>query len=393
MGSHSIIAPSSAHIWGAPNGCTGWVLMSQQFPDLEDDTPEAAEGTASHEIGANLILRQAVGNISNRAEHYVGRTAENGVIFNEEMFEMAQMYADDVGDIMRSTGVFGGPNFNVEQRIKAPKIHELSEGTPDMWLFDQKTGHLYVWDYKFGFELVEVFENWQLINYVEGILELLEINGIADQHITVHMRVAQPRAYHRDGEIREWVVKASDLRAHFNTLHMNAHIALSADAVCRSGPHCKHCSARTHCDTAIRAGMGLYEVSMKPTPIDMSPEAKGVQLAIVKRARKQLESLEAGFEEQIKHDIRNGKNVPGWISQMGKGREKWNKPDAEVIAMGDLMGFDIRKPLEAITPKQAVKLGIDDTVIKAYSITPNTGLKIVPDDGNKAKLLFGAIKS
>lgn len=388
MGSHSIIAPSSAHIWGAPNGCTGWVLMSQQFPDLEE-TPEAAEGTASHEIGANLILRQAVGNISNKAEHYVDRIAENGVIFNEEMFDMAKIYADDVGATMRSTGVFGGKYFNVEQHVKAPKIHELSEGTPDMWLFDQKTGRLYVWDYKFGFELVEVFENWQLINYVAGILELLEINGIADQHITVHMRVAQPRAHHRDGAIREWVVKASDLRAHFNTLHMNAHIALSANAICRSGPHCKHCSARTHCDTAIRAGMGLYELSMKPTPIEMSPAALGVQLAIVKRARKHLESLEAGFEEQIKHEIRTGTNVPGWLSQMGQGREIWNKPIEEVISMADLMGFDIRKPTEAKTPNQARQLGIDDAVIKAYSTRPNTGLKLIPDDGNKAKLHFG----
>ena len=392
MGSHSIIPPSSAHIWGAPNGCTGWVLMSQQFPEQEE-TPEAAEGTASHEIGSGLIMNQAVGRITNNPPDFVDKTASNGVIYTQEMFEAAEIYANDVGEVMRSTAVFGGPNFGNEQKIKMPKIHELNEGTPDQFIFDGKTGNLYVWDYKFGFEVVEVFENWQLIDYTEGVLELLEVNGIADQHVTVHMRVIQPRAHHRDGIIREWVVKASDLRAHFNTLHMNAAISLSNDSVCNTGTHCKHCVARHACGPAIQAGMGMFEVLGKPVPLTMSPAAKGAQLTLIKRARKHLESLESGFEEEIKHEIRSGTDIPGWLVQMGQGHEKWIKPAEEVATMGDLMGFDVRKPLAVKTPTQVRQLGIDDSVIKEYSIKPNTGLKIVPDNGSKAKLLFGEIKS
>jgi hypothetical protein len=55
--------------------------------------------------------------------------------------------------------------------------------------------------------------------------------------------------------------------------------------------------------------------------------------------------------------------------------------------MGDMLGKDLRKK-EAITPKQAIKLGVDETVIKAYSTQPRTGVKIVPDNGNKAKQVF-----
>ena len=391
MDSHSIIAPSSAYIFGSPDGCTGWVMLSQMFPDIGEN-PEAADGEASHEIGGDLILQGSRGFTNIDPDNYVGKPASNGVIYNEEMFENAEIYANDVIDVMRSTGIFGGEHFAIEQRLEIKKIHDLSFGTPDMWLFDKKTGRLYIWDYKFGFDLVEVFENWQLINYVAGILELLEINGITDQHITVHMRVAQPRAFHPKGMIREWVVKASDLRGHFNILSTNAHIALSADAVCRSGPHCKNCHPRYACQTGLQAGMGLYELAMIPTPSDLPMQALGTQLLIVRRAIKQLEYLDSGLSTLVDFSVRSGKNVPGWIVEQKMGNNTWNKPIEEVIAMGDLMGKDLRKPNNVITPTQALKLGIDDKVIKEYSKRPNAGIKVVPDNENKVKQHFGAIE-
>lgn len=366
--------------------------MNQQFPE-PDETPEAAEGTASHEIGSKLIINQSVGCIANYAKDFVGETASNGVIFTDEMFEAAEMYADDVGEIMRETGIFGGPNFGNEFRIEAKRVNDQSFGTLDQFIFNKKTGDLYLWDYKFGFELIEVFENWQLINYLAGILDHLKINGLDDQYITVHFRIVQPRAFHRDGEIREWVAKASDFRGLINTLFVNAGISLSDNAIIRSGPHCRHCNARHGCPAAIQAGLRLYEVSMRPVPIELSNDALGVQLAIVKRAIKQLEFLESGFEEQVKSKVRSGSNILGWLVEQGFGREKWNKPIAEVLSMGNMMGFDLKKPDEAITPVQARKLGIDESITKEYSIVPKTGIKIVSDNGNKARQIFGGSKN
>ena len=365
--------------------------MSQQYPETEE-TPESKEGTASHEIGSRLIINQSTGNISNYAKDFVGKSASNGVIFTDEMFEAAAIYADDVGDIMRSTGVFAGSNFGNEHRVEAKRINDHSFGTIDQFIFNHKTGDLYLWDYKFGFEIVEVFENWQLINYAAGILDQLGLDGLKLEHITVHFRIVQPRGHHRDGTIREWVIKAIDLRAYFNILEMNAAEALGPNAIIRSGAHCRHCSARHACPAALQAGMRLYEVAAKPVPVELSHDALGVQLSIIKRAKKQLEYLESGFEEQVKSIVRNGSNVVGWMTEQGFGREKWNKPVVEVLAMGNVFEKDLKKPDEAITPVQARKLGIDDAVIKEYSITPNTGLKIVPDNGNKARSTFGAIK-
>jgi hypothetical protein len=132
--------------------------------------------------------------------------------------------------------------------------------------------------------------------------------------------------------------------------------------------------------------MELLEVTGVPMPVELSAEAMGVQLSIIKRALKQLEYLESGFEEQIAGKIRSGNSVPGWTLRDGKGRLGWSKSTDEIIAMGDMFGVDLRKS-DTITPTQAKKLGLDEAVVAAYSERPNTGLKLVADD-NKAKKVF-----
>lgn len=385
---HSIIPPSSAHIWGAPNGCPGWVLMSQLYPELED-SEESKEGTAAHWVAEEMIDSLSRAKIGHpEKEDIVGTLAPNHVVITEEMYEAAELYASDVAEVMHQTRVLGGENLGIEARVKAPHIHELSEGTVDCYLYSRKTNELFIWDFKFGHGIVEAYDNWQAINYTSGILDTLGIDGELDQRTTVRIRIAQPRAFHRDGAIREWAVKASDLRGKFNILHNNAAKALSPDAKCNSGSHCKYCSARHACPTALAAGMQLYEVAGAAMPVELSDDALATQYAIVQRALKQLEYLESGYQEQLKSRLRSGASVQGYRVEEGKGRERWAKPVEEVIAMGDMLGHDLRN-LQAITPNQAKKLGVDESVIIAYSETPKTGLKLVPDDGNKAKLIFG----
>lgn len=378
---HSIIPPSSAGIWGKPGGCTGWVTMSNLYPDTVE-TDSSIEGSAAHEIGSALISAARAG-VSLPADDFIDKTASNGVVMNQEMFDAAVIYAEDVLNTFTETSYIG-----VEEKLLAKRVHEYSFGTIDSYVFDRQNLNLYLWDFKYGFECVEVYENWQLTNYAAGIIEKHKIDGLEDQQITVHLRVIQPRAYHHDGVIREWKTKLSNLRGNINALHNNAHESLGRYPVTRSGSHCKHCSARHACKAALSGGLSLYEVASKPMPTELTPDALGVQLAIIKRARKQLEYLESGYEEQTKSLIRAGKNVPGWMAEQGYGIEKWNKPVEEIINLGKLLNTDFSKPPAVITPKQARKKGVDNSLISAFSVTPRTGIKIVPDNCNKAKQVF-----
>lgn len=383
MGEHSVIAPSSAHIFGPPNGCRAYPHMAAMFP--QEETEAARIGTATHELGAQMISALARAGLNcPKREEVVGTVAANSVIYDNEMYDGAEMYAQDVAEVMRQTDCF---NPHVEAKIYAARIHELSWGTTDCWLYSPKHAALYVWDFKFGHGVVEAFENWQSINYTAGILDQLQIDGISDQYLTVIIRIVQPRAYHREGPIREWKLKASDLRGYFNQLKLGVEESLGLDPVARSGPHCKHCPARHACGTALLGGWQLYEAATAPQPQLLSPEALGVQLAIIKRARKHLEAIETGYEAQVSSSIRSGNAVAGWSNEETLGRQKWNKPLAEVFKLGDLLGKNLRKET-AITPKQAIKLGLDASLINAYSAQSHSGYKLVPDDTNKAQRIF-----
>ena len=382
--SHSIIPPSAAGIWGKPGGCTAWVGMNQLYPETEQ-SEAAAIGEASHEIAEGLIRLLQMGLDIGNASNYIGQTAANGVVFDNDMYDGALLYANDVYKFMCSTVLFD--RVKVEYPIKAPNIHEKSFGTCDACLHDIEKGHIYIWDYKFGFNVVEPYENWQLINYVSGLLHELGINGIADQHLTVHMRIVQPRAFHPDGPIRKWVVKASDLRPYFNQLEANAEKALSDDAEANTGVHCKYCPGRHACTAALKAGNQLFEAASSPLPVELSDHALGVQLSLVRRALEQLKCLESGYETQVSSKIRAGQSVPGWTIQDTFGRLKWDKPFHEVISMGSMMNKDLKKD-ELITPNQAMKLGIDGKVIMAYSSKSRSGVKIVESNVNQAKRIF-----
>lgn len=382
---HSIIAPSSAGIWGKPDGCTGYVAMAASYPEAED-SQHAREGTAAHELGEILI---ALG-IESHPEtvtpdirkNYVNKPAANGEIFTGEMFDGAWDYASDVLREFRAR-----PNATTfsEYGVKAKSVHSESFGTVDQVMYDPDAQELIIWDYKFGHGIVEAFENWQCINYVAGIFDEFKLE---DQYTTVRIRIVQPRAFHPEGIIREWATNGAELRGHINTLHNNAHKALGPEASTLTGSHCRYCEALHACPAALEAGMKLYEVAGQPLPVELSDQALGLQLSMVKRAREHLEYLESAYTEQVKSKLRGGSNIPGWGVEPKLGRVKWSKPIDEVIALGDILGKDLRRPLDAITPSQAIKLGVDKTVVDAYSERPTTGLELKQINTKKSREVF-----
>lgn len=359
--------------------------MALRFPELEQ-TEESMEGDAGHELAelfAKTEGRSKVGRPFRK--DVVGTPAKNGVIFTDEMYDGAELYADDIGKIMRLLAVFGGKGCGTEERVYAPQIHEQLWGTIDQFLY--KPPFLYVWDYKFGHDYVDVYENLQLLCYVAGLVNRFSIDGLLDQEITVVLRIVQPRSYHRDGPIREWRIKLSDLRAYFNTLHTNAQISFSEKAELVSGPHCKNCQARHECPAALSSGTRLFEAVTAPHALNMSLPARGFQLTLIKRAIKQLESLSVAYEEEIKAAIKNGKTVPFWMTEPTEGRDNWKVPKKDVVALGEMLNIDLSNP-GVKTPKQAAKLGVDEQIIRAYSSKTKTGVRLVLDDGSKQKRIF-----
>lgn len=369
--SHAKLPPSSAAMWVK---CAGWYKMNEPITD-DEESEDSRIGTAVHELASRTLDGYV---------HSLGETASNGVVWDEEMFECATEYVRDVQSVIMQ---YPFAEFATETHIAIDRVHKENSGTPDFIMFDPETLTLYVWDYKHGHGVVDAFENWQLLNYAIGIMDKYGVDGIDDRECLIHLRVIQPRAFHQAGTMREWKLLGHGLRGYANTLSNSAYANLSDKGICQSGTHCKYCKARHTCSAAIQCGLGMIEVLSQPIPIEMSPEAMGIIYSMIKRAEKHLESLKASLEAQISSKLKRGIAVPNWELTQSYGREKWNIPFDEAVGIGEMYGVDLRKK-ECITPKQAITMGVDAELVRAYSVTPTSGLKLSEVDLNRVKRTF-----
>lgn len=362
--------------------------MEAAYPDLSDKEA-AAEGTAVH-----WVMEQLFGGYLR--DELVGGRAPNGVSITNEMFDAGEMLALDV---IKTLGPSWPKLAEVERRVTIPRVHpEHNWGTPDVkaWFNEHR---LHIWDLKYGHGIVEVFENDQLIDYAAGCLSeqnerrsAVGLPAISESDIEIVMRIVQPRAYHPDGPIREWRVKATDLRNHVHALAMAADEATGDNPPCKPDPvACGHCSARHVCDALQRAAYRGMDLVRRALPVEMPAGALGLEARLLHDMIKLAEARKSGLDQQIESLLRAGQPVPHWTMAPGVSRERWQEgKDPEIIALGQMYGVDVTKPPEAITPSQAKKAGLPPDVVAAYSVRPNGAMKLTVDDGSAARRIFSA---
>ena len=371
-GAHSILPPSGAAAW---RRCGLWVAMNQAFPQA--DTPETMEGHAAHWVFAEMLAGRPVSE---------GMQAPNGIIITDEMIEGAELVVDTV-----RARIPAGTVLHVEEPVAIGRIHPQCWGTPDIWAFYGVT--LEVIDYKFGHRFVDEYENDQGVAYTAGILDHLaetlgKVLGLLDQAVKVNFTVVQPRCFYKGAPVRTWSVQAVDLRAHINILTNAAGVALAPNPPAVTNSECTDCPGRHACPALQQAAYHDAEFAVRSSPVELPPVAASLELRMMERALERLQARVEGMREAVATYIRQGHSVPYHRAEQGYGRQQWTMPVDQVLAMGQLMGVDLSKP-GVKTPKQAQKAGVDEAVIKAYSVTPMGSVKLVPDNPADARRVFG----
>lgn len=264
-----------------------------------------------------------------------------------------------------------GSELQIEQRVNMRQlVHPDNWGTCDAFLVDTPNRTIYVWDYKYGHGYVSEVNNWQMTDYAAGVAER---HALAPGEYSVVMTIYQPRYYGPEGQLRSYHMPAAEFAERVDTLRRAAKL-VSPNAQATTGDWCFHCNGRVACQAFQRQTNRVGTVTLATTDTAPTPALAGLELLWLREASAYLKARTSALEELVKANPEGS----GFVLEQGYGREKWAVPAEEVFALGDLMDLDLRKPPEAITPAQAVKLGLDPEVKDAYSVKPRGEVKLVP---------------
>lgn len=379
MAEHSVLPPSSA---ARRVACPGSRELESLHPQ-DEESSYAREGEAAHWVAAEYLRTGLEGN-----EYFeiYPMTALNGEPITLEMQEGAEIYTDFIKSILLKLNVplmSFDTVLHIEETVSITNIHPECWGTPDCWFL--AGNNLHIFDYKYGHGFVEVFENWQLLEYSAGIINNFESNV---SPLDIHFHIIQPRNYHKDGPIRSWSIKEAQLERYFDILRSAEAQAMSPNAPCLPSPECGYCLGRRACQALQQTALTAVDLSIINTPWNLNPNQLGAELRYLRHAAELLDARITGLSEEALSLLKKGKRVPFFKISDLPSRERWKVPPEQVVTMGEMLGVDLRKPVEVVTPKQAMKAGISEDVVRAFLEPVKSSLKLTSDDGDAARKIF-----
>jgi len=379
MKAHSKLPPSSA---ARRVACPGSRALEEQYPASE--SAASIEGGLAHQYAA-WVLQNRLGNAPTPfPDSWLGQVSD-------DMKRGADIYVEKIKN--DTVGFYGFANIHIEERLDISVIHSECWGTPDAWFYDSQNKTVYLYDYKYGHRPVDPVENWQLIEYAAGIAQLCGMKVFpdsswdGDDEITFHLIVVQPRDY-SSAPIKSWAAGIKTLRRYWERLRAAEALAFQDVIQCQTSDSCLHCSARHVCPALQKTTLNISEFVSLNTPQVANANHLGSELKLLQRAASLLTARITGLETEALARFQQGENVPYFKIDRGRGKEVWDQTCEYVVGVGQLLGLELQKPADLITPNQARKLGFPENVLQSLIKRIPGELKLMADDGSQARKIF-----
>ncbi len=344
---HSKLGASGAYIW---TSCPGSVSLSEKAPPAL--TSEAAdEGTLAHALAEHCIV-EGMSPLEFSNKEFMGKE------ISEEMAHAVNSYVSWVYEKRESTG----GRIEVESQFDLSSLHEGMFGTNDVCIIKEGR-RLVVGDFKYGFSPVDVRENKQLLYYALGAL-IKYGNNFED----VELVIIQPRAPHKDGNIRSWVVSKDYVLSWSTQLIEAARLTERKDAPLYRGDWCGWCKAKGICPKqkeAVESSLGVSVVTDIVFPSISSLTDEQVS-GIIKNTSQITDFLEE-VKRAALHRLQSGEKIEGLKLVNGRSRREWSDiSKAEEFLISRLKEDAFEKKL--LTVAKAEKL-IGKKEVEPMSVT------------------------
>lgn len=340
--------------------CNGSIYLEKINP-VNIDRTVADEGDAAHWF----IEQVFKGN--NTQEELINKKAPNGVFITEEMVDNCQEYLNAIlnqGSVEIDTS-HNGTNWQI--RGRADHIYN-------------EENKLYISDFKYGWRIVEPKVNYTLISHAIGWLRNNGTNNID----TFIFRIYQPRPYHPEGYVREWMINLDELINLCDSLDYALNNPINT---CKTGLHCYKCPSITNCIAAQKSISNCIDTADKAFNSEVNNIDLSKILDEIKKAIFLLEQNETAYIDLATARIKKGEIINNYCLQNNLGRTRWKDTVTPELLEGITGKTFSKKTL--ITPNQAEKAGVSKDVINMWCETPNKGIKLARVETSKqAEKLF-----
>lgn len=358
------LRPSNAHRWWR---CAMSASVAGRPGALPDTSSAAAdEGTCAAWLLENVITR----NLKSCAD-MLGERHENGWVVDQDMCVHVQPFVDRLAK-----------RVNVRSEVK--RSFSLNDsvmlaGTLDVESWSDRT--LRIDDLKYGYGIVEPFENKQLICY--AYLKIMAMRG-RGEHLPdlIVLGIYQPRAIHPDGPYRRWTVSPEELQPYFRELVAQMQQIESGLAV--PGTWCNHCLGAAGCTALTRTVYKMWQSVESREFHAPSNDQLGDELVMLKKMDSMMKARLAAVEAETETRIKNGAMIPGWTVEERRGKRKFSH-DAEMIR--SLTGID-PTDTKLCTPAELIRRGVDKKIVDSLSHIPTIGSKLTRIDSNHFAKMF-----
>lgn len=335
--------------------CAGYMHLDVEEPEAGEP---AREGTAAGEYLQHLLERRPIGPV-----------AANGVYFDDDMKFYTTPIAEDIffraaGPVLCETRI----DWQTRSGIWIRGQYDAS--------YVDKQGRLCIDDLKYGWGIVEVFENWQILGYAIG--EVIR-RGQAFEWIV--LRICQPRPHHEDGDKREWVISYSQLLEYKERIEARMQELANGRKDFQTSEKCKYCKGVAEaCPAFSRLFYRALEVSTEFVQDSLTNEEVARQLDQIKRAAEVIKIKQDSLEQLGADRIKRGQIIPGYIHTNRYSQREW-KPGVSPEAIKVMTGKDITER-SIMSPAKAEKLGISKELVSQLSSSRLTGVKLEKKNGS-----------
>lgn len=342
------LRPSASSIW---TKCAANPRISENAKVVAQDSDAAREGTCAAWVAERVFAT------NQPVESFLGATHENGWVVTDEMVYFVGEYVAQI----RSLGTV----ITAEQFVR---LTGQIAGTYDVAVLSHDGKTLYLIDLKYGYKIVEVYENTQTIIY--GYADILRRNDPSITHVV--LGIYQPRAWHPEGIYRTWRLSVAELHAKASEIAAAGERCQDPNAVATPGSHCEYCKGRLECEALATTLYDWYTVAERHGQGALSADELAKELNFLEKLKDLYDARKTAIHAEAMQRIGNGEYVPGWGLKDRTGHRKWRVSPMEVHARTGITPF---KTVE-MSPAEVEKAGADKKIVKELAYSPVVGHKL-----------------